>query len=234
MSKKLLSLLLCLVAIFTLCFAGCGEEEDDSTNEEASARKAVSINVMLISEKEVSKETEALVEEAFNELTQAKFTTKVDFVFFSEDEYFDVLDRKLADAAEYKEMAGLDDVLLPGLTPEETEETEKTEETKVTEETEETEETKENEETEETENTEETEVTEQVAEEQGGGEDRISKLEEQVGKILELLTKKEGVEAKSEEVYGLGNGVFQDENKAPETKKISASEIAQLLNKIKR
>ena len=122
MSKKLLSLLLCLVAIFTLCFAGCGEEEDDSTNQEASARKAVSISMMLISDKKVSKETEALVEEAFNELTQSKFTTKVDLVFLSEDEYFDVLDKKLADAKEYKEEAGLDDVLLPGLTPEETEE----------------------------------------------------------------------------------------------------------------
>ena len=88
--------------------------------------------------------------------------------------------------------------------------------------------------TEEVEVQEETEVTEQVAEEQGGGEDRIAKLEEQMGKIIELLTKKEGVEAKSEEVYGLGNGVFQDENKAPETKKVSASEIAQLLAKIKR
>lgn len=65
-------------------------------------------------------------------------------------------------------------------------------------------------------------------------DDRLGRLEEQVGKIFELLTKKQGVEEKAEEVYGLGNGVFQGEDKAPETKKISASEIAQLLNKIKR
>ena len=65
-------------------------------------------------------------------------------------------------------------------------------------------------------------------------DDRLGRLEEEVGTILDLLTKKHGAEEKAEEVYGLGNGVFQGEDKAPETKKISASEIAQLLNKIKR
>ena len=124
MSKKLLCILLCFVAVLTLAFSGCGEDKtDDSTNEEASARKAVTINMMLISDKEVSAETEALVEEAFNELTQAKYTTKVDFVFLSEEEYFTVLDEKLAAAAEYKETEGLLDITLPGLEiSEETEE----------------------------------------------------------------------------------------------------------------
>lgn len=128
MSKKLLSFLLCVVAVLTLSFAGCGEDsDDDSTNQEASARKAVTINMMLVSEKEISSETEALVEEAFNELTQSKYTTKVDFVFLTEDEYFDVLDEKLAAAAEAKENEGLLDITLPGLgTPEETTEVEET------------------------------------------------------------------------------------------------------------
>ena len=126
MSKKLLCLMLCLVALLTLSFAGCGEDNSDDLNEEASARPTVSINMMLVSEKEISPETEALVEAAFNELTQAKFTTKVDFIFLTEDEYFTVLDEKLTAAAEYKENAGFADVVLPGLTPEATEEVEET------------------------------------------------------------------------------------------------------------
>lgn len=126
MSKKLLCLLLCLVSVLTLSFSGCGEEDDDSLNEEASARQAVSINMLLISEEKISAETEALVEEAFNELTQAKFTTKVDLVFLTEDEYFEVLDEKLIAAAEYKENAALTDIVLPGLSAEETGEVEET------------------------------------------------------------------------------------------------------------
>ncbi len=126
MSKKLLCLLLCLVSVLTLSFTGCGEEDDSELNQEASARPAVSINMMLISDKEISAETEALVEEAFNELTQSKFTTKVDFIFLTEDEYFNVLDQKLADAAEYKDNEALTDIVLPGLTVEETGEVEET------------------------------------------------------------------------------------------------------------
>ena len=116
-----------LSSILTLSFTGCGEDDtDDSTGEEASARKAVSINMMLICDKEVSAENEALVEEAFNELTQSKFTTKVDFVFLTEDEYFETLDAKLIAAAENKENEGLLDITLPGLVPEETTEAEET------------------------------------------------------------------------------------------------------------
>ena len=125
MRKKFTCLLLCLVAMLSLAFGGCGEEDSTDLEDEVSARKAVTLNMWVISEKEISAETEALVEEAFNELTQSKYTTKVDFIFLTEDEYFDVLDAKLAAAAENKanEDPGF---VLPGMAEETTEAVETT------------------------------------------------------------------------------------------------------------
>ena len=132
MRKKFTCLLLCLVAMLSLTFGGCGEEDSTDLENEVSARKAVTLNMWVISEKEISAETEALVEEAFNELTQSKYTTKVDFIFLTEDEYFDTLDAKLAAAAENKanEDPG---IFLPGFAEETTEAVETTAEMVVNE-----------------------------------------------------------------------------------------------------
>ncbi len=125
MRRKLICLLLCLTAVFSLTFVGCGEtEEDDGTSTESSARAATSLNMWVICDKPVSIETEKAVEDAFNELTQAKYTTKVDFVFLTEDEYFTALDEKLTKAAELKSSASVDVMLsLPGEETAETVET---------------------------------------------------------------------------------------------------------------
>lgn len=127
MRRKLICLLLCLTAaLLPIAMTGCGSDNStDTTDEEASARPAVSINLWLISEKEVSTETEAAIEEAFNEMTQSKFTTKVDLVYFTEDEYYAALDAKLKAAAEYKENNAASQIVLPGIA-ESTEETEET------------------------------------------------------------------------------------------------------------
>ncbi len=133
MKRKLIALMLCLIAVFSLSFAGCGKEEDtDVTESEASAREAVTLNMWLVSEKEISTETEAAIEEAFNELTQAKYTTKVDLVFLTEDEYFSVLDEKLTLAAENKANEG-PAIVLPGMAVETEEIVETTAETIVNE-----------------------------------------------------------------------------------------------------
>ena len=125
MKSKLMILMLCLVAVLSLSFGGCGKEDDTKkTDVEASAREAVTLNMWLISDEEISAETEAAVEEAFNTLTQAKFTTKVDLVFLTEDEYFSVLDDKINLAAENKASSG-PALVLPGMT-EETVEVEET------------------------------------------------------------------------------------------------------------
>ena len=55
MRKKLICLLLCLVAvILPLAMTGCGNSTTTDTDEESSSRPAVSINLWLVSDKEVS------------------------------------------------------------------------------------------------------------------------------------------------------------------------------------
>ncbi|MBQ8836797.1 MAG: hypothetical protein IJ002_04740 [Clostridia bacterium] len=106
MRRKLISLLLCfLMALSTVAFTACGENEDgEGTSEEpqSTARAAVSVNMWVVCEKEVDAETEALVEEAFNDLTESKYTTHVDLKFYTMDEYFEILDAELEKAANIK------------------------------------------------------------------------------------------------------------------------------------
>lgn len=104
MRTKLICLMLCLVALMTVAFSSCGEAEETGTeqNEQQSARTPVSINMWVVCEKEIDPETEKAVEDAFNDLTQTMFTTKVDFIFLTEDEYFTALDDAFAQAELYK------------------------------------------------------------------------------------------------------------------------------------
>ena len=126
MRKKLICLLLCLVAvILPLAMTGCGNSTTTDTDEESSSRPAVSINLWLVSDKEVSAETEAAIEEALNEITQSKYTTKVDLVYFTYDEYYAALDAKLEAAKKYKEEHTSTAITLPGIA----QSTETTEET---------------------------------------------------------------------------------------------------------
>ena len=89
MKKKLLCLLLCLAMVFTAgMLSGCAEEEEVDTNSNVNtSREAVTISMWIISENKLSAETEAAVEKAFNDLTETKYTTHVDLVFCTEDEY---------------------------------------------------------------------------------------------------------------------------------------------------
>ena len=105
MRTKLISLLLCLSALLTLSFTSCGESndsEDSSETEQKTARTAVSVKMYVVSEKEVDEETAALVESAFSAYTESKYTTRVDLDFFTVDEYFDILDADLEEAANIK------------------------------------------------------------------------------------------------------------------------------------
>lgn len=58
--------------------------------------------------------------------------------------------------------------------------------------------------------------------------DRLDKIE------AHFAESETAVEDKAKETYGLGNGVFQGDEKAKETKKTSPAEIRNILSKIKR
>lgn len=92
--KKLLCLLLCAVMLISV-LTGCSSEDDPAGSADSS-RKTVTLTMWVICEEEVSKETEAQIEEAFNIITEADYTTHVDFVFCTEAEYEAKLEQKFA------------------------------------------------------------------------------------------------------------------------------------------
>ncbi|MBQ8175204.1 MAG: hypothetical protein IJ009_07380 [Clostridia bacterium] len=92
MKKKLLCLLLCAVMLVSV-LAGCAGETDPTASADSS-RKTVTLTMWVICEETVSLETEAQIEEAFNTITEADYTTHVDLVFCTEDEYEIKLEQK--------------------------------------------------------------------------------------------------------------------------------------------
>lgn len=58
--------------------------------------------------------------------------------------------------------------------------------------------------------------------------DRLSKIESYFD------GKANGVEEAAEEIYGIGNGVFQGDEKAQDSKRLTGADVKAILNKIKR
>lgn len=94
--KKLLCLLLCLATLLSAAMlGGCAKEESvDVDSNVDTSRTAVTLSMWIISENKVSKETEKEVEDAINEFTKSKFTTKIDLVFCTEEEYKEKVDKR--------------------------------------------------------------------------------------------------------------------------------------------
>ncbi len=95
MKRRILCLLLAMVTVLGM-LASCGSEEitDEDLDKETATRQAVSINMWVVTPDKISEETEALVEGAFNEFTKSRFTTYVDLIFVTENEYEDTLNAK--------------------------------------------------------------------------------------------------------------------------------------------
>ena len=97
MKKKLLCLLLCFATVFSVCaLGGCAtNSETDLDSNVNTSRNAVTIGLYIISEEKVSPETEKAVEAAFNEITEATYTTHVDIIYLTQDEYKAALDAQI-------------------------------------------------------------------------------------------------------------------------------------------
>ena len=86
--KKLTALVLCILMLSSLVLTSCKKEEQEPN---AEYRTPFSLVFTLVSEKPVSAETEKLVEDAFNAITEAKYKTRVDLRLYSAEEYFTAL-----------------------------------------------------------------------------------------------------------------------------------------------
>lgn len=111
MKKALLCLLLCFCMVMPLMLAGCGSgQETDASQITSNTRDTVSISFWIVTEDETTDAAKAAVQDAFNAITETKYSTRVEFVFCTEDEYkakldakFDQIDSKPAGLARPKD-----------------------------------------------------------------------------------------------------------------------------------
>ena len=103
MKKRVLSLLLCGLMLLPLVLASCGlggNDPDVTTKpeEDTTYAKPATLNFHIVSEKTVSPEDEAAVEAEFNKISKKLYSTQVDFIFYTADEYEEKLLKTLEDA----------------------------------------------------------------------------------------------------------------------------------------
>lgn len=105
MKRRLFAIMLALVTLCPFVLTGCGggatsaDTGDDALKDE-TIRETVSITMWVVTDEKTTEEAQAAVEEAFNEITKASFSTYVDLVFCTADEYRTKLDAKFAEIDE--------------------------------------------------------------------------------------------------------------------------------------
>lgn len=106
MKNRLISLALCVLMLFSVLLVGCSSKKvDDPTTvnpNTTSSRAPASINFWIITDKKTTPDAEAAVEKAFNDIVKSRFTTYVDLVFFTEDEYYKALENKMQEIEDQK------------------------------------------------------------------------------------------------------------------------------------
>ncbi len=102
MSKKLICLFLSLMLLLSVCLTGCGEKSKDDAYADKVAQasqSAVTLSMYLMSEEEVSDETAKMIEDALNDITERKYTIRMQLHFFTPDEYYSKLEGAFEDYA---------------------------------------------------------------------------------------------------------------------------------------
>lgn len=104
MKRRIFAILLAIAMLCPMVLTGCGDKPAESTGEEQqqTTRKTVSINMWVVTDKNTTEDAKAAVEEEFNRITKSSFTTKVDLVFVTPEEYVEALNNKFASADDAK------------------------------------------------------------------------------------------------------------------------------------
>ncbi len=102
MKSRLISLALCVLMVISVFLVSCSKDEPDPDAAETAPRTPVSLNLWIITDKKTTPDAQAAVEKAFNDIVKSKFTTNVDIVFLTEDEYYKTLDNKMTEIEERK------------------------------------------------------------------------------------------------------------------------------------
>ena len=90
MKKRLFCLALCLVMLAATVLTGCSSKSLDEVQSEfkkKASESAITLTMWLVSEKEVDSETASRITKAVNNITESKFTTRMQLYFLTDDEY---------------------------------------------------------------------------------------------------------------------------------------------------
>ncbi len=99
MKRKLVSTALCFFLLLSaLLLFSCGQEDInlDDLDEDDNTRSAVTLNFYIITDEHTTDEAVQLMEAAFNEISEMKYRTRVEFTLCTAEEYQDVLEEKFA------------------------------------------------------------------------------------------------------------------------------------------
>ena len=103
MKRRIFAILLVIAMLCPMVLTGCGETSTETNvDEQQTTRKTVSINMWVVTDKNTTEDAKMKVEEEFNRITKSSFTTKVDLVFVTPEEYVEALNNKFASADEAK------------------------------------------------------------------------------------------------------------------------------------
>jgi ABC-type glycerol-3-phosphate transport system substrate-binding protein len=104
MNKKLVCFLLAFIMAVPMLFTGCsssnaksGGETTTETTAPTTSDNAMTITLYGITGESTTEEAIAKVQDEFNKYTEGKFNTHVILKLYTEDEYYDILDKKTAD-----------------------------------------------------------------------------------------------------------------------------------------
>ena len=94
MKRRILCLVLCLLAVLPL-MASCGKKEEEDTTVEQSSREAVTLSMYVITENETKPDAAQAVEDAINKLLKSKYTTRVKMTFLTADKYYSAVEESI-------------------------------------------------------------------------------------------------------------------------------------------
>lgn len=109
MKKRLTCMLLCLVMVLSVLLAGCADDSDGDVQDEitdAASKNTVSLTMWVVSEEKVDSGVASVVTKALNSLTEAKYKTRLEIRYLTEDEYYQTLTETIAEYEKAQTLAG--------------------------------------------------------------------------------------------------------------------------------
>ena len=106
--KKSFCFILAFLMLFSLVLTSCGTVTDEEATEDvnnAASESTITLSMFVVTEKPVSEETSALVNQAFNRITKSRFKTQVVIHFLSYEDYYSTIEGRIQSNADRQALA---------------------------------------------------------------------------------------------------------------------------------